>query len=90
MSDVDGVYEMRAAAPAQVLRVAHHGSAYSTGKRFLTEVSPDIALISTRKPSAAVLERLAAAGVMVYDTNAGGALTLTARHGEASLRCFLK
>ena len=90
MSDVSGPYELRAAQPAQVLRVAHHGSAFSTGQPFLDRVSPSLALISTRKASAATLERLAAAGVPVYDTNAGGALTLTARDGQAALRCFLK
>ena len=90
MSDVSGAYELRAARPAQVLRVAHHGSAYSTGERFLGEVLPSLALISTRKASDATLERLAQAGILVYDTNAGGALTLTARNGQATLRCFLK
>ncbi|MBQ9196455.1 MAG: ComEC/Rec2 family competence protein [Clostridia bacterium] len=90
MSDVSGAYEMRSAQPAQVLRVAHHGSASSTGERFLSAVSPSLALISTRRASDAALERLAQAGVLVYDTNAGGALTLTVRNGQASIRCFLK
>lgn len=90
MSDVSGAYELRAAAPAQVLRVAHHGSASSTGERFLELVDPDIALISTRKASDAALQRLAEAGAMVYDTNACGALTLTVRQGEATLRRFFK
>ena len=90
MSDIGGAYEMRCARPAQVLRAAHHGASSSTGERFLAAVSPDIALISARSPSPSVLQRLAQAGVMVYDTNERGALTLTARHGEATLRGFIK
>ena len=90
MSDISGAYELRAAAPAQVLRVAHHGSASGTGARFLDAVAPDIALISARRASAAVLQRLADAGVTVYDTDSGGALTLTARDGQATLQCYKK
>lgn len=90
MSDVSGAYETRAARPAQLLKVAHHGSASSTGERFLTAVRPDIALISARRASAAALQRLAEAGVMVYDTDTCGALTLTVRNGEAALRRFLQ
>lgn len=90
MSDVSGSYELRAARPAQALRVAHHGSASSTGEELLAAVQPQIALISTRRASDATLERLARAGVMVYDTNAGGALTLTVRDGQAALQCYLK
>ena len=90
MSDISGAYELRAAAPAQVLRVAHHGSASGTGARFLDAVAPDIALISARRASAAVLQRLADAGVTVYNTDSGGALTLTARDGQATLQCYKK
>ena len=88
--DLSGAYELRAAAPAQALKVSHHGSASATGERFLARVNPDIALISARKASDAVLERLAQAGVRVYDTESCGALTLTVKDGEASLRRFLK
>ena len=90
MSDVSGTYEMYAAAPADVLRVAHHGSASSTGERFLQAVSPAAALISTRRASDKTLERLAEAGVLVYDTNAWGALTLTVRGGGARIRGFIQ
>ena len=90
MSDVSGTYELRAAAPAQVLRAAHHGSASATGERLLAAVAPGCALISTRRASAATLQRLADAGVTVYDTGSGGALTLTARDGQATLQCYKK
>ena len=90
MSDVSGAFELRAARPAQVLRVAHHGSASSTGERFLAAVSPDAALISTRKASEKTLSRLAEAGAMIYDTNEHGALTLTARRGQAWIQGFMQ
>lgn len=90
MSDVSGAYEMYAARPAQVLKVAHHGSGSSTGSRFLQAVSPQIALLSTRRANAHTLERLAEAGVMVYDTNERGALTLTVRGGAAYIQGFIQ
>lgn len=90
MSDVSGAYELRAARPAQVLRVAHHGSAASTGERFLAAVSPGTALISTRKASEKTLSRLAEAGAMIYDTNEHGALTLTVRRGQAWIQGFMQ
>lgn len=77
MSDVDGVYEMYAAAGADVLKVAHHGSSGSTGAAFLEAVRPGIALLSTSNASAKTLERLAQAGVIVYDTSERGALMLS-------------
>ena len=90
MSDVSGAFEMQAARPAQVLRVAHHGSASSTGQRFLEAVRPDAALISTRQASEKTLSRLAEEGAMIYDTNEHGALTLTVRHGQAWIQGFLQ
>lgn len=90
MSDVSGAFEMQAARPAQVLRVAHHGSASGTGERFLSAVSPNVALISTRQASEKTLSRLAEAGAMIYDTNEHGALTLTVRQGQAWIQGFLQ
>ena len=90
MSDVSGAYELRAAVPASVLRVAHHGSASSTGQEFLRRVGPGTALISTRQASDAALERLAQAGAMVYDTQERGALTLSVRNGQATVRGYLR
>lgn len=90
MSDVSGAYELRAAVPASVLRVAHHGSASSTGQEFLRRVGPGTALISTRQASDAALERLAQAGAMVYDTQERGALTLSVRDGQATVRGYLR
>ena len=90
MSDVSGGYELHAAWPAQVLKVAHHGSAASTSARFLRLVNPSVALMSARKASDRTLERLAEAGIPVYDTNTRGALTLTVKDGGVYLQGFLR
>ena len=90
MSDVSGAYELYAARPARVIKAAHHGSASSTGERFLAAVQPAAALISTRKASDQTLQRLAEAGVMVYDTNEHGALTLWVHRGEAYIRGYVR
>lgn len=90
MSDVSGGYELRAARPAQVLKVAHHGSAASTGARFLQQVQPSVALMSARKPSDKTMQRLSEAGVPVYDTDSRGAITLTVEDGVAYIRGYLR
>ena len=64
-----------------VLKVAHHGSAYSTGYRFLREVSPQYAVISVGAdntyghPTENVLSRLRDAGVKTYRTDLQGDIT---------------
>ncbi|MBQ9251356.1 MAG: ComEC/Rec2 family competence protein [Clostridia bacterium] len=45
--DLDGKYEMYAAAPADVLKAPHHGSAHSSSEEFLAAVAPQAALLST-------------------------------------------
>ena len=90
MSDVSGAYELYAAQEADALKIAHHGSSSSTGEGFLERVRPAIGLLSARQASAKTLERLAQAGVMVYDTEELGALTLTVRNGEMRVQGYLQ
>lgn len=90
MSDVSGAYEMYAAQEADVLKIAHHGSASSTGDAFLARVRPQIGLLSSRSPSEKTLARLAQASVMVYDTQERGALTLTAKDGALLVQGYLQ
>ena len=60
---------------ADVLKVAHHGSVYSTSKEFVDAVDCDIAVIPAGKnniyghPTEEVLERLRAFGCTVYRTD---------------------
>ena len=65
-----------------VLKVAHHGSKYSTSERFLKLCSPDIALISAGKdnryghPHEELLKRLENADCKIYNTQENGAIML--------------
>lgn len=67
-----------------LLKVAHHGSDGSTGDELLAATCPDTALISVGAgnayghPGAAVLERLQAAGAVVYRTDLSGTLVVRA------------
>ncbi len=70
--------ESGTALASTVLKVAHHGSKYSTGYRFLRETSPAYAVISVGKdnpyghPTEEVLSRLRDAGVRTYRTDLQG------------------
>jgi len=64
-------------AAVDVLKVAHHGSKYSTSKEFLEKILPKLAVISVGKnsyghPTPEVLERLKALGVTVRRTDLNG------------------
>ena len=65
-----------------VLKVAHHGSIYSTSQEFLESVRPQIALISSGKdnrynhPHPDILRRLEDAGCKILHTVKNGAITI--------------
>ena len=65
-----------------VLKVAHHGSKYSTSEEFLKICTPDIALISAGEdnryghPHEELLERLGNVGCKIYNTQENGAIML--------------
>jgi competence protein ComEC len=73
--------EKSAPLAATFLKAPHHGSATSTTEPFLERVHPSYAAISVGEnnpfnhPSAAVVERLRSAGVIVYRTDHDGAIT---------------
>ncbi|MCL5045983.1 MAG: hypothetical protein M1598_04205, partial [Actinobacteria bacterium] len=63
-----------------VLKVAHHGSKYSTGERFLEAVCPDYAVVQVGRnsfghPDAQTLARLKGFGAKTMVTLADGAVT---------------
>lgn len=68
---------------ADVLKVAHHGSASSSTKTFLELVSPSIAVISVGAdndyghPTRDAIDRLVAIGAKVYRTDQHGTITVT-------------
>ena len=65
---------------SDILKVGHHGSAYSTSSEFLEYVTPDIAVISVEEnsryghPAPATLERLTAFGCEIRRTDLEGAI----------------
>jgi competence protein ComEC len=68
--------------PVYLLKVAHHGSAYSTSTSFLSELRPRFAVISVGvnsygHPSPQTLARLRHAGTRIYTTQRNGSITLT-------------
>lgn len=70
--------------PTQVLKVAHHGSKYSTSDAWLDRVKPESAVISVGKnryghPSDEVLHRLRAAGAEVFRTDEIGNIVYSCR-----------
>lgn len=66
---------------AEVLKVGHHGSATSSGERFLESVAPGLALISVGAsnpwghPAPEVVRRLARRGARVLRTDRDGAVS---------------
>ncbi len=65
---------------AQILKVAHHGSAYATSKRFLKLVNPKVAIICVGEgnpyghPAPSTLRRLHNAGIKIYRTDLHGTI----------------
>lgn len=92
-SDVSGVYEAYAAAPCDVLKVAHHGSKHSSGDGFLAFTAPAMALITCQSasealPSGETLQRLADHSIPVYRTDRLGDITLTVQGGRLSVSTY--
>ncbi len=84
LADVDSTVEESLAVEPGVaaLKVAHHGSASSTGTRLLSRLGPCLALVSVGSrnpfghPAEATLARLEAAGCRIERTDRSGALWL--------------
>ncbi|MBR3247750.1 MAG: ComEC/Rec2 family competence protein [Clostridiales bacterium] len=74
--------EAGAGIDCDILKVAHHGSKYSSSSEFVEACSPDIAVISVGAhnlyghPSPETLERLESYGCDVFRTDTGGAVIL--------------
>ena len=75
-----------------VLKVAHHGSKYSTSEQFLKRCSPTIALISAGEensyghPHKELLKRLEKAKCRIYDTQKNGAILLQTDGNSLTIR----
>jgi competence protein ComEC len=68
--------------PADILKIPHHGSKYSSSDYLLKEASPKLAVISVGKnsfghPTKEVLDKLKEKGIKVWRTDTQGELVLT-------------
>jgi competence protein ComEC len=76
--DIERQLELNLTEPADILKVAHHGSRTSTTEAFLDAVHPRWAVVSVgfanlfRHPHPQVMERLATRGIEVWRTDENG------------------
>ena len=73
-----------------VLKVAHHGSAYSTSDAFLAAVQPKIAVIGVGRnnyghPSEKVIEKLQKNGILIFRTDLDGAVGIRSKDGKITV-----
>lgn len=71
-----------------VLKVGHHGSNTSSSKKFLEQVSPEIAIISVGKdnkyghPKQVIIDRLNKMGIKIYRTDLNGTILIKSDGNE--------
>ena len=87
--DLDGKYEMYAAAPSDILKMAHHGSKGSTSEEFLASVSPQAVLLSCDRGARSSDAEDRVSPVPLYSTAAGGALTVRFAPSSFSVETYL-
>lgn len=81
---------------ADFLKVAHHGSRYSTGEEFLDIVMPEVSVISVSSeniyghPSPDTLKRLGKSGSRVYCTKDSGAVSVKVKDGRMEVKTYLE
>lgn len=79
---------------ADVLKVGHHGSSYSTASSFLDKVNPSFAAISVGKnniykhPATSTLEKLNKKGIKVYRTDLDGTILFESNGKDISVSTF--
>lgn len=87
--------ELRGREKLTVLKVAHHGSKYSTPRELLEMTDPVYALISAGKdnryghPHEELTGRLLEQGCRIYQTSDSGAVTIRIRNGRILVEEFL-
>lgn len=86
--DLDGVYELYAAVPADVLKAAHHGSAGSSSVDFLEAVAPQTVLVSTGRKERLQMMQEKAGNAQVYSTEQHGALTIHLEENTYTITTF--
>ncbi len=78
-----------------LLKVAHHGSRYTTDEEFLNLLKPRVSLISCginnkyNHPHKEVLERLENTGTKIYITAQSGAVTASFDHQKMKVKTYI-
>ena len=73
--------------PVDILKVAHHGSKYSTRDAFLGMIRPKEAVVSVGRnryghPSPEGIDRLTKRGISIYRTDLDGDIVFVCREGK--------
>ncbi len=90
------ILELGSHIDADVLKIAHHGSAGSTTDVFLDRVSPQIAVISAGidnsygHPSPQVIEKLSKRGIISYTTANCGSVTIGVVDDSLVVQCSVQ
>ena len=93
-SEDELLLELEGREPLTVLKVAHHGSKYSTPQELLELTKPVYAVISAGKdnryghPHEELMERLKRQGSHICQTPEGGAVTMQVRNGRIRVEEF--
>jgi competence protein ComEC len=80
---------------ADILKVGHHGSAYSSSAAFIEAVHPRIAIVSVGRhnlfghPAPSTLNTLRDAGASIFRTDQCGAITITGAAAELKVETML-
>ena len=74
--DLAGAYEMYAAMPADLLKIAHHGSKSSTSQAFLEQVAPKLLILSCGDDGKSASMEARRGAVPMADTNTQGAVMI--------------
>ena len=93
--DLSGIYEQYAAVPADVLKVAHHGSDDSTKEAFLQFVDPQYALLSVTGssrslPGSVLISRLNTGNIPYFRTDECGDITITVQNGILAITPYME
>ncbi|OPY64262.1 MAG: ComEC family competence protein [Syntrophorhabdus sp. PtaU1.Bin002] len=80
---------------ANILKIPHHGSRYSSSPAFLSAVRPEAAVLSAGAgikgiPSIEALERYLNLSIPVFRTDKNGFVEIVSKHDKMILNCFQK
>ncbi|ASS37911.1 DNA internalization-related competence protein ComEC/Rec2 [Mogibacterium pumilum] len=94
--DMIEYYKSTDVLKCDILKVAHHGSRYSSNEKFIDAVNPRIAVIQVGEhntyghPNAGVIERFKKRGIKVYRNDKEGAIGVDISHNKIIVDRMIK